>query len=317
MVTFAAVAIWGGGEIATCFEVGVPVIVVEQLTHIYLPGTPLAVTSLQDIDLHIAEGSFVVIAGATGSGKSTLVQHFNGLLLPTRGRVRVGGMDTRDKDVRRNLWQKVGLLFQYPEQQLFEESVFAEVAFGPRNMGLDEITVKGRVRAALEMVGLDPAEYEHMSPFALSGGQRRRVALAGILAMGPRVLVLDEPAAGLDPAGREQLMHSLKDLQEKEGTTVVLITHYMEDAARYADWMVVLYRGRIWREGTPRGIFSDPEGLRAVGLDVPVPCRLAYRLRQKGVAVRSDVLTLDEVEEELKKVTGPGMPAAGLKAAGT
>ncbi|AEG16522.1 MULTISPECIES: energy-coupling factor transporter ATPase [Desulfofundulus] len=276
-------------------------ILVEHLTHIYAPGTPLALTSLEDVSLRIEEGEFVVLAGATGSGKTTLVQHFNGLLLPTAGRVLVDGRDTRDKLVRQDLWRTVGLLFQNPEQQLFEENVFAEVAFGCRNLGLDEGTIEVRVRRALEMVGLDPAQFGTLSPFALSQGQRRRVALASVLAYRPRVLILDEPTSGLDPAGREQIWQLLKAMQQHDHT-VVVITHHMEDAARYADRVVVLHRGKIYCQGPPRQVFGDPEGLRAVGLDVPMPCELMYRLRQRGLPVSTGVLTLDEAETELKKL---------------
>ncbi|WP_307400837.1 energy-coupling factor transporter ATPase [Desulfofundulus luciae] len=280
-------------------------IVVEHLTHIYAPGTPLALTSLEDVSLRIEEGEFVVLAGATGSGKTTLVQHFNGLLLPTAGRVLVDGRDTRDKRVRRDLWRTVGLLFQNPEQQLFEENVFAEVAFGCRNLGLDEGAIAVRVYRALEMVGLDPARFDKLSPFVLSQGQRRRVALAGVLAYRPRVLVLDEPTSGLDPAAREQIWQMLKVMQQ-HGHTIVVITHHMEDAARYADRVVVLHRGKIFRQGTPRHVFGDPEDLRAVGLDVPMPGELMYRLRQRGLPVNTGVLTLDEAETELKKLAPPG-----------
>ncbi len=280
---------------------GRAMILVEHLTHIYAPGTPLALTSLEDVSLHIEEGEFVVLAGATGSGKSTLVQHFNGLLLPTAGRVLVGGRDTRDKKVRRDLWRTVGLLFQNPEQQLFEESVFAEVAFACRNLGLDEKTVEVRVCRALEMVGLEPDRYRALSPFALSRGQQRLVALAGLLAYQPPVLVLDEPTSGLDPAAREQIWQLLKKLQQA-GHTVVVITHHMEDAARFAGRVVVLHRGKIYRQGTPRQVFSDPGGLRAVGLDVPMPCELMYCLQQKGLPVKSGIITLDEAELELKNL---------------
>ncbi|SHJ07025.1 energy-coupling factor transporter ATPase [Desulfofundulus thermosubterraneus] len=280
-------------------------ILVEHLTHIYAPGTPLALTSLEDVSLRIEEGEFVVLAGATGSGKTTLVQHFNGLLLPTAGRVLVDGRDTRDKRVRRDLWRTVGLLFQNPEQQLFEENVFAEVAFGCRNLGLDEGTIEIRVRRALEMVGLEPVRFGTLSPFALSRGQQRRVALAGVLAYRPRVLVLDEPTSGLDPAAREQIWQMLKGMQQ-HGHTVVVITHHMEDAARYADRVVVLHRGKIYRQGTPRQVFGDPEGLRAVGLDVPMPGELMYRLRQRGLPVNTGILTLDEAEAELKKLAPSG-----------
>ncbi|OAT81174.1 energy-coupling factor transporter ATPase [Desulfotomaculum copahuensis] len=281
-------------------------ITVNNLTHIYAPGTPLETISLRNINLQISRGEFVALAGPTGSGKSTLAQHFNGLLLPSAGCVLVNGMDTRDKKKRRELWRTVGLVFQYPEQQLFEENVFAEVAFGPRNMGLDRREVERRVRRALEMTGLEYDTVKSMSPFMLSGGQQRRVALAGILAVEPPVLVLDEPAAGLDPAGRRHLLEQIKAWQLSRGTTVILITHNMEDAARYADRMVVLLKGEKWREGTPRQIFGQPEGLHEAGLDLPLPAGVMFGLKEKGLAVRCDTLTLDEAEQEIKTVLPGG-----------
>lgn len=277
-------------------------ITVNNLTHIYAPGTPLKTISLKNINLQINRGEFLALTGATGSGKSTLAQHFNGLLLPAAGCVLVNGADTRDKRKRRELWRTVGLVFQFPEQQLFEENVYAEVAFGPRNMGLDKREIERRVRQALEMAGLEYDAIKDVSPFMLSGGQQRRVALAGILAVEPPVLVLDEPAAGLDPGGRRQILERIKEWQRSRGTTVVLITHNMEDAARYADRMVVLVKGEKWRDGTPRQIFGRPDGLREAGLDLPFPAGLMFALKEKGMAARCDVLTMDEAEEEIKSV---------------
>ncbi len=275
------------------------IIRVENLTHVYAAGTPLAAAALRDVSLSVKKGEFLVLAGPTGSGKSTLAQHFNGLLLPTAGIVRVAGRDTRERNFRRRLWQLVGLAFQYPEQQLFEKTVFDDVAFGPRNLRLAAEEVEKRVAAALEMVGLDPREAKEHSPFALSQGQRRRAALAGILAIDPAVLVLDEPAAGLDPRGRRRLLGVFKDLQQRRGKTVVLITHDMDNAALLADRIVVLKEGRIFREGTPREVFGDPGPLLEIGLRLPVPAEILRRLGIEGVA-----LTLAEAEERINEAAG-------------
>lgn len=275
------------------------IIRVEGLTHIYAAGTPLAVAALHEVSLAVKKGEFLVLAGPTGSGKSTLAQHFNGLLLPTAGIVRVAGRDTREKNFRRRLWQLVGLAFQYPEQQLFAETVFDDVAFGPRNLRLAAEEVEKRAAAALEMVGLDPREAKECSPFALSQGQRRRAALAGILAIDPAVLVLDEPAAGLDPRGRRRLLGVFKELQQRRGKTIVLITHDMDNAASLADRIVVLKEGRIFREGTPREVFGDPGPLLEIGLRLPVPAEILRRLGIEGVA-----LTLPEAEERINEAAG-------------
>lgn len=277
-------------------------VTVENLTHVYAQGTPLEITSVEDISMAVYRAEFLALVGATGSGKSTLVQHFNGLLLPTCGRVLVEGADTRDKRVRSTLWQKVGLVFQYPEQQLFEETVYDDVAYGPKNMDLNTSQVDARVSEALELVGLDYKEIGHLSPFALSGGQKRRVALAGILAIKPRVLILDEPTAGLDPAGQRRLLDRIKSLQQSQGIAVVLITHSMEDAARLADRVIVLNHGKIFREGTPREIFSEPKGLREIGLELPFPTELTHKMRQAGKNIEKPALTLDEAESEIREI---------------
>lgn len=281
-------------------------VTVENLTQVYARGTPLEVTSVEDISMAVYKAEFLALVGATGSGKSTLVQHFNGLLLPTCGRVLVEGNDTRDKKVNSTLWQKVGLVFQYPEQQLFEETVYDDVAYGPKNMNLNTVQVEARVNEAMELVGLDCKEIGHLSPFALSGGQKRRVALAGILAIKPRVLILDEPTAGLDPAGQRRMLDRIKSLQQSQGMAVVLITHSMEDAARLADRVIVLNHGKIFREGTPREIFSDPKGLREIGLELPFPTELTHKLRQAGKNIERPALTLDEAESEIRRILKQG-----------
>lgn len=276
-----------------------PIIKVEDLTHIYSPGTPFQVTSLDGISLEIKKGEFFAVVGATGSGKSTLIQHFNGILIPTRGKLSVCGVDVSDKKPRRELWRKVGLVFQQPEQQLFEETVFDDVAFGPRNMGLGRAEVGERVNESLRLVGLDPDEVGKLSPLRLSGGMRRRAAIAGVLALRPEVLVLDEPTAGLDPQGRRQLMDRVENFRRERGITVVLVTHSMEEVARRAGRMAVLHKGRLVMEGSPREVFNRAEKLRAIGLDVPAPAKLMHKLRAAGKPVRTDVLTTGEAEEEI------------------
>jgi len=256
----------------------------ENLTYIYAIGSPLEHTALYDISLHIKKGEFFALVGSSGSGKSTLAQHFNGLLLPAGGKVIVSGRDTRDKKFRRQLWRIVGMAFQYPEQQIFGEDVFEDVAFGPRNLGLSPLEVEKRTYAALEMVGLTPEEVRKVSPFALSYGQRRRVALAGVLAVGPEVLVLDEPTAGLDPRGREHLLNVIKELRYRQGKTIVFITHNMDIATRLADRIVILNQGSIFREGSPREIFTAPDILKEVGLGIPMPADLLYRLGIKELS---------------------------------
>ena len=278
---------------------------VEGLTHVYLRGTPMETTAVRGVTLRIDEGEFVVLIGPTGSGKSTLVQHFNALLKPTAGTVRVGGRDLRDpKTDLRAVRHRVGLLFQYPEYQLFEETVEEDVAFGPRNMGLAADEVRDRVRNALEAVGLDPGTFGPRSPFTLSGGEMRRVATAGVLAMSPKVLVLDEPAAGLDPRGKAEILGKIRSLHDHAGITVVLITHSMDEAAALASRVVVMDRGRILMDGPPREIFARADELRAVGLGIPGVTALVRDLRARGIPVRTDVLTFDEAHATIREVLG-------------
>ncbi len=278
------------------------IIKIENLSRIYSPGTPFEVVSLDNLSLEIEEGEFFAVIGASGSGKTTLIQHFNGTLLPTCGKVQVCGIDLADKKRRRNLWRKVGLVFQQPGHQLFEETVFDDVAFGPRNLGLDRAAVGERVRESLRLVGLDPGAVGGLSPLTLSEGMRRRAAIAGVLAMRPEVLVLDEPAAGLDPRGREQLMECFERLRAGRKMTVVLVSHSMEDVARLAGRVAVLHRGRLLMEGSPREVFSRAGELRAAGLDVPAPAALMHMLRSAGRKVRTDVLTNAEAEEEIARL---------------
>lgn len=276
----------------------------QGITHIYHAGTALAATAIEDVSLTIDDGDFIGLIGPTGSGKSTLVQHLNGLLKPTRGRVLVDGVDiaARGADLRA-IRQKVGIIFQYPEHQLFDETVAADVAFGPRNLGLPQDEVDRRVAAALAAVGIDEATAKR-SPFALSGGQMRRVAIAGVLAMEPKVLVLDEPAAGLDPRGREEILGRIKRLHEERGLTVVLVSHNMEDVARLARRVVVMHRGRVVMDGSPRLVFSRADQLAEIGLGVPPMTELSKRLRARGVDVPSDLLTVDEAREAIIRALG-------------
>lgn len=277
------------------------------LTHVYLEGTPRAIVAVDRVSLRIADGEAVGIVGPTGSGKSTLVQHFNGLLRPTSGRVLVDGRDLwgREDGGKPNLRavrQKVGLIFQFPEQQLFEETVFADVAFGPRNLGLPESEVRERVVEALGQVGLGGDEAESLcrrSPFGLSGGQMRRVAIAGVLAMRPRTLVLDEPTAGLDPRGRQGLLEALERLHREGGLTLVVVSHNMEDLARLAERIIVLERGRVVEDGAARDVFVQADCLRRLGLDAPAVVRLMRALAERGARVRTDLVDPSDAAREI------------------
>ncbi|TYO93816.1 energy-coupling factor transporter ATPase [Desulfallas thermosapovorans] len=280
---------------------------VERLTHVYLPGTPLENVALRDIELTVHEGEFIALVGAAGSGKSTLVQHFNGLLLPTAGRVRVFGTDTTDKKHRQGLWSQVGLVFQFPERQIFSATVFDDIAFGPRNMGWDRAKVAGRVKEALALVGL-PEAIQTADPATLSGGILRRVAIAGVLVMRPRVLVLDEPGAGLEPRARQFILAGLKDLQVRLGTTVILITHFLEDAAAYADRVVVLKRGELLCDGKTREVLSQRQVLQEAGLKAPFAVELAQRLNAAGINLPAVPLTLAEAARLLCGLMQPPEP---------
>lgn len=265
------------------------------LYHTYLKGTPMETEALRGVTLSVDEGEFVGIIGPTGSGKSTLIQHFNGLLLPTSGTVRVGGIDTAiPRADLRHIRQQVGLVFQYPEDQLFEETVTDDVAFGPRNLGLPEDEVMHRVEDALRAVGVDPAGLGKRSPFSLSGGEMRRVAIAGVLAMAPKVLILDEPAAGLDPRAKVEILGLIQAMHAQRGLTVILITHSMDEAAQMVRRLVVLDRGQVAMDGPVREIFSRADELTAMGLGIPTITDLLHRLRRQGYPVRTDALTPDE-----------------------
>lgn len=273
-----------------------------ELTYTYLKDTPMETQALRGVTLSIDEGEFVGIIGPTGSGKSTLIQHFNALLRPTGGTVRVSGVDVKDpKAGLRALRQQVGLVFQYPEHQLFEETVFEDVAFGPRNLSLPDDEVRDRVEDSLRAVGVDPQKFGRRSPFSLSGGEMRRVAIAGVLAMAPRVLVLDEPAAGLDPQGKAEILSRIRNLHESRHLTVILVTHNMDEAAQLVRRLIVLNKGEVAMDGPVREVFARAEELRAMGLDVPAITDLLRRLRQRGIPVRADAVTPDEARFAIKE----------------
>ncbi len=265
----------------------------------------MATEALNSVSLEIQDGEFVGLIGPTGSGKSTLVQHFNGLLLPSSGKVYVDGVDLTAKDVQlRAIRQKVGMVFQYPEHQLFGETILEDVGFGPRNGGLSDAEVVERVKEALAFVRLDYEALKDRSPFELSGGQKRRVAIAGVLAMRPSVLILDEPTAGLDPRGREEILAEIRALQKKRGITVVLVTHSMEDVARLVDRLIVMEKGKIALDGPLVEVFRQVDRLQAMGLDIPQITRLMHELKAKGLAVNTDLFRVAEAEEEIIRVLG-------------
>lgn len=275
---------------------------VKNLTHTYSAGSALQQTAIRDVNLTIEEGEFVAIVGHTGSGKSTLVQHLNGLLKPTAGQVLVDGEDMNGEGVNKRLIrQKVGLVFQYPEYQLFEETVAKDIAFGPKNQGLNAEEIDRRIRKAMARVQLDYDKYAERSPFELSGGQMRRVAIAGVLAMEPRYLILDEPAAGLDPKGRDRILGMVKDLHEA-GVTVVMVSHSMDDCARLASRMIVMSKGTVVASDTPRNLFAQPEMMASVGLGVPEAAKLCAMLREKGLNLPNDLYTQEELQEHILRL---------------
>ena len=275
------------------------IIKVEHLSYVYNPGMPNAVTALDDVSFTVEEGDFVGIIGATGSGKSTLITHMNGLNKPTSGKIYIDGRDLwAEPEKIRDFRFLTGLVFQYPEYQLFEETCYKDIAFGPKNMGLDEAEVDRRVHEAADFVGLDPALLER-SPFELSGGQKRRVALAGVLAMEPEVLVLDEPTAGLDPAGRENLMANIRDYHRNKGKTIILVSHSMDEIAQNVDRILVLKSAHVLMQGTPAEVFARGEELLSAGLDVPQITRIAMELKRRGVEIDPAVYTVEALERQL------------------
>ena len=280
------------------------IIKVEHLSYIYNPGMPNAVTALDDVSFTVEEGDFVGIIGATGSGKSTLITHMNGLNKPTSGKIYIDGRDLwAEPEKIRDFRFLTGLVFQYPEYQLFEETCYKDIAFGPKNMGLDEAEIDKRVHEAAAFVGLDEALLER-SPFELSGGQKRRVAIAGVMAMEPEVLILDEPTAGLDPRGCEDILSLLRRYHTQRGSTVVLVSHSMEEIARNAQRIIVLDKGVVRMQGTPAEVFARARELEAVGLDVPQVTKIAHALHEKGVAIDPAVYTVEALRQQLLALKG-------------
>ena len=282
-------------------------IVIEHLNYVYMQGGPYETKALDDVSLTIHDGEFVGLIGHTGSGKSTLVQHLNGLILPTSGQITVDGMDLADKNTdKRAIRRRVGLVFQYLENQLFEETVAKDIAFGPKNLGLDEAEIDRRVRTAMRRVALDYDKLSQRSVFELSGGQMRRVAIAGVLAMEPQTLVLDEPCAGLDPKGREEILGLISDLHRESGATIVMVSHSMDDVAALAERVIVMNHGKVAMDGAPREVFSRGEELRAIGLDVPQAVELAQKLREKGFDVPEGIYKIEEVRAAVEAIVGKG-----------
>ena len=277
---------------------------VENLRHVYSAGTPFEKTAIENIDLCIPQGQLIGLIGHTGSGKSTFIQHLNALLAPTAGRVLVGGQDiNRDKRARHDVKFEVGLVFQYPEYQLFEETVFADIAFGPKNMGLSEQETGERVREAARFVGVEEELFQR-SPLELSGGQKRRIAIAGVIAMRPGVLILDEPTAGLDPAGCRQITDNICAYREQTGSTVIIVSHNMDDTARLAERILVFDHGGVVMDGTPEQVFSRPEELIQIGLAVPRATAIAMALRERGVALGGAIYTHEQLKAAILAARG-------------
>ena len=276
------------------------VLEVEDLHHTYLPGSPFEAVSLRGVNMKVEQGEIVAIIGPTGSGKSTLIQHFNGLIRPQKGRVVVLGQDLSDHSLDiKWLRRQVGMIFQTPEQQLFEQYVGDDVAFGPRNFGLGRPEVRQRVKKAMETVGLGFEEFKDRMTFSLSGGEMRKVAIAGVLALEPRILIFDEPTCGLDPATAAEFLAKIRELRDQEEVTVILVSHDMESVAQLADRIYVIVQGRTVLEGTPRRIFSQSGLLRSYGLDAPQVTQVMHGLRHRGRKVRVDLLSVSEAEEEI------------------
>ena len=276
---------------------------IENLTHVYMPKTPFEKKALDNVNLTIEDGEFLALIGHTGSGKSTLIQHLNGLLEPTSGRILVDDIDITNKEAKlTEIRKKIGLVFQYPEYQLFEETIEKDIAFGPNNLGLSSEEVSRRVKKSMEMVGLDYETYKDVSPFDLSGGQKRRVAIAGVIAMEPKVLILDEPTAGLDPKGRDDILEQIKLLHEKYKMTIVLVSHSMEDVGKLAQRIVVMNKGKVELLGKPSEVFKEVETLEKIGLAVPQVTYLMRVLRERGFNVSDEIFTVEKGTEAILKV---------------
>lgn len=275
-------------------------IVIKNLSHIYDIGKPFETSALDNINISINEGEFVGLIGHTGSGKSTLIQHLNGLLKPTAGQIIINGLDLSAKNVKvSDIRKKVGLVFQYPEYQLFEETVQKDVAFGPSNLKLSKREIDDRVKEAIEAVGLDYDSIKDKSPFQLSGGQKRRVAIAGVLAMNPEVLILDEPTAGLDPVGRDEILDRIKALHSEKNITVILVSHSMEDIAKYVGRIIVISGGSIVLDGTKKEVFRETQLLESIGLDIPQIKKLVIKLKELGLNIDTDIITIEEAKKAI------------------
>jgi energy-coupling factor transport system ATP-binding protein len=276
---------------------------VKNLTHIYSEGTPYESAAITDVSFEIESGEFIGIIGHTGSGKSTLIQHMNGLLKPKSGSIQIDGADITAKDVKlRDIRRRIGLVFQYPEYQLFEETVRKDVAFGPLNLGCTQEEAEERAEEAIRLVGLNYEEVAERSPFELSGGQKRLAAIAGVIAMKPELLILDEPTAGLDPKAHGDILDMIVKIHGIQGNSVILVSHNMGDIARLADKVLVMDRGKLILTGSPSEVFQQADLLESRGLGLPPPARLMRDLRARGIPVRADVLTVDAAEEELYKL---------------
>ncbi len=277
-------------------------IILDHVSHAYEAGMSIQVKALNNVSLVIPDGQFIGLIGHTGCGKSTLVQHLNALLKPTEGNIYYNGADIHDEEYnRKELRSKVGLVFQYPEHQLFEVDVFKDVCFGPKNLGLPQKEVELRAYAALKQVGLED-EYFYQSPFDLSGGQKRRVAIAGVLAMKPEVLILDEPTAGLDPKGRDEILDQIAALQKESGITVILVSHSMEDVAKYVDRLIVMDKGSILYDDAPAEVFKHYKELEQIGLAAPQVTYILHELAKQGYPVRTDLTTIEEAKNEILRV---------------
>lgn len=275
-------------------------IVIKNLNHIYDFGSPYQTNALDNVSMDIETGDFVGLIGHTGSGKSTLIQHLNGILKPTSGMIEINGFDITQKGVKLNdIRKKVGLVFQYPEYQLFEETVAMDIAFGPKNLGWEPEVVEEAVKSAMEIVGLNYELLKDVSPFELSGGQKRRVAIAGVLAMKPEVLILDEPTAGLDPKGRDEILNQLKALHEKENNTIILVSHSMEDIAKYVSQIYVMSDGKVVLEGKPQQVFQNIETLEKIGLAAPQVTYVGQKLAELGFSTDNDIYTVESAVEEI------------------
>ena len=276
---------------------------IENLTYVYMPKTPFEKKALDNVSLEIEDGEFLAVIGHTGSGKSTLIQHLNGLLKPASGKIYVDGTDITDKDTKLvDIRKKVGLVFQYPEYQLFEETIAKDIAYGPSNLGLNEDEILKRVKKSMEMVGLNYEEYKDISPFELSGGQKRRVAIAGVIAMEPKVLILDEPTAGLDPAGRDDILEQIKLLHEKYNMTIILVSHSSEDVGKLAEKIIVMNDGHVELQGKPKDVFKEIDTLEKIGLAVPQVTYLMRELKKKGFNVSEDIFTVEKAKSELLNI---------------